>query len=145
MVRVDDAAPSEYGASQCHVLESPAAALQGTRYPRVSPLQDRADDLRILPALCTALAQRPGIVGAHHCGIRHPRCRNHRTAHCKSADRVADWVFVVLGYEAHVVQSLVDADSPAALRASGAAEGALSGLYTLALATPDDVAGLNTL
>jgi hypothetical protein len=59
---------------------------------------------------------------------------------------VADWVFVVLGYEAHVVQSLVDADlSPAALGASGAAEGALSGLYTLShSATPDDVAGLTT-
>ncbi|WP_143072673.1 MULTISPECIES: hypothetical protein [unclassified Variovorax] len=96
---------------------------------------------------CT-LAQRPGIVGAHV--LRHEtpfvaetteqRIRN-------SADREADWVFVVLGYKAQVVQSFADAAlSPAALRASGAAEGALSGLYTLShSATPDDVAALNAL
>jgi hypothetical protein len=64
-----------------------------------------------------------------------------------SADRVADWVFVVFGYEAHVVQSLVDADlSSAALQASGAAESSLSGLYTLShSASHHDVADLTAI
>ncbi|MGJ7511518.1 hypothetical protein [Variovorax sp. GT1P44] len=50
-----------------------------------------------------------------------------------SADRVADCVFVVLGYETLVRESVVHAELEAALRASGAAEGALSGsLHALA-------------
>lgn len=133
--------------SQCHVLESSGSSVARSALTlRVSPLQDRADDLRALfHALCPALVQRPGIVGAHLLQHQTPlvaetteqRIRN-------SADRVADWVFVVIGYESHVLQSLVDADlSAAALKASGAVEGALSGLYTLShSATPDDVAGL---
>lgn len=134
--------------SQCHVLESSGStAARNALTLRVSPLQDRADDLRaFFHALCPALVQRPGIVGAHLLRHQSPlvaetteqRIRN-------SADRVADWVFVVVGYEAHVLQSLVEADlSAAALYASGAAEGVLGGLYTLShSATPDDVAGVN--
>jgi len=138
--------------SQCHVLESSGGS--AARYaltlrvsPLLSPSQDRADDLRaFFQALCTDLVQRPGIVGAHL--LRHqtpPIAETTEQRIRNSADRVADWVFVVLGYEANVMQSLVDADlSAAVLQASGAAEGALSGLYTLShSATPDDVAGVN--
>jgi hypothetical protein len=59
---------------------------------------------------------------------------------------VADWVFVVLGYEALALASLVDADlADAALQASGAAEGVLRGLYTLShSATAEDVAGIDS-
>lgn len=94
------------------------------------------------------LVQRPGIVGAHL--LRHQTPFVAETTEQrirKSADRVADWVFVVHGYETEAVQSLVDADlSAGALRASGASGGVTSGLYTLShSATPDDIAGLNAL
>ncbi|MET0543093.1 MAG: hypothetical protein ABWZ88_15220 [Variovorax sp.] len=136
--------------SQCHVLESSGSSV--ARYAltlRVSPLQGRADDLRaFFRTLCPALVQRPGLVGAHL--LRHQTPLVAETTEQRirnSADRVADWVFVVLGYDGHAVQSLVDADlSAATLEGSGAAEGALSGLYTLShSATPDDVAGPNAV
>lgn len=134
--------------SQCHVLESwGSSAARHALTLQVSPLQARADDLRaFFGTLCAALAQRPGIVGAHLLQHQTPpiaetteqRIRN-------SADRVADWVFVAMGYEAPALEALVHADlASAALRASGAADGALSGLYTLShSATPEDVANVN--
>jgi hypothetical protein len=136
--------------SQCHVLESSGGSVARNALTlRVSPLQNRSDDLRaFFRTLGTTLVQRPGIVGAHLLRHQSPlvaetteqRIRN-------SADRVADWVFVVFGYEAHVVQSLVDADlSSAALQASGAAESSLSGLYTLShSASHHDVADLTAI
>lgn len=134
--------------SQCHVLESSGSSVARNALTlRVSPLQGSDDKLRgFFKALCTALVQRPGIVGAHL--LRHQTPLVAETTEQRirnSADRVADWVFVVHGYETQAVQSLVDADlSTGALRASGAAEGALSGLYGLShSATPDDIAGLN--
>lgn len=136
--------------SQCHVLESSGSSVARNALTlRVSPMQDGADELRaFFKALCTALVQRPGIVGANL--LRHQTPLVAETTEQRirnSADRVADWVFVVHGYETHAVQSLVDADlSAGALRASGAADGAISGLYTLShSATPDDMAGLNAL
>ena len=134
--------------SQCHVLESwGGSAARHALTLQVSPSQNRADDLRsFFRALCAALVQRPGIVGAHLLQHQTPpiaetteqRIRN-------SADRVADWVFVALGYEAPVLETLVRTDlAAAALRASGAAEGALSGLYTLShSATSEDIASVN--
>jgi hypothetical protein len=134
--------------SQCHVLESLGSSI--ARYAltlQVSPLQDRANDLRaFLCTLFATLVQRAGIVGAHLLKHEAPvmtqtteqRIRN-------SADRVADWIVVLLGYEAAVLESLVDADlCVSALRAAGAAEGASSGLYTLShSATSGDIANIN--
>ena len=134
--------------SQCRVLESwGGSAARHALTLRVSPLQNRADDLRaFFRPLCAALVQRPGIVGAHLLQHQAPpiaetteqRIRN-------SADRVADWVFVALGYEAPVLEALVHSDLAAtALRASGAAEGALCGLYTLShSATSEDIANVH--
>jgi len=133
--------------SQCHVLESSgASAARHALTLRVSPLEGRADDLRtFFRTLSAVLVQRPGIVGAHL--LRHqtpPVAETTEQRIRNSADRVADWVFVAVGYDALVLESLVHADvGVAALRASGAAEGALSGLYTLShSATVEDVAGL---
>ncbi|WP_162573567.1 hypothetical protein [Variovorax sp. PBL-H6] len=121
--------------SQCHVLESSgSSAARHALTFRVSPLQDRDKDLReFFRTLCVDLVQRPGIVGAHL--LRHqtpPIAETTEQRIRNSADRVADWVFVALGYEAPVLESLADADLAAtALQASGAAEGAISGLYSL--------------
>ncbi|WP_232062000.1 hypothetical protein [Variovorax sp. PBS-H4] len=130
--------------SQCHVLESSgSSAARHALTLRVSPLQGRDKDLReFFGKLCAALARRPGIVGAHL--LRHqtpPIAETTEQRIRNSADRVADWVFVGMGYETHVLESLVNADLAAtALQASGAGEGAISGLYSLShSATPEDI------
>lgn len=134
--------------SQCHVLASSGgSAARHALTLRISPMQDRADELlAFFRTLCAAVVQRPGIVGAHL--LRHqtpPVAETTEQRIRNSADRVADWVFVALGYEAHVLELLVHADlAAAALQASGAAEGALSGLYTLShSATSEEVARLD--
>ena len=131
--------------SQCHVLESSgSSAARHALTLRVSPLQGRADDLRaFFRTLCAALAQRPGIVGAHL--LRHetpPVAETTEQRIRNSADRVADWVFVAVGYAAPALETLLRSDLAAPiLRASGAAEGAISGLYTLShSATSEDMA-----
>ncbi len=133
--------------SQCHVLESwGGSAARCALTLRVSPLQDRAGDLReFFRALGAAVIHRPGIVGAHLLQHQSPpiaetteqRIRN-------SADRVADWVFVVLGYEAPALELLMRTGLAAsALQSAGAAQGALSGLYTLShSATSEDIANV---
>lgn len=135
--------------SQCHVLAScGGSAARHALTLRISPQQDRGEELQAyFRRLCAALVRRPGIVGAHLLQHRTPpipetteqRIRN-------SADRVADWVFVALGYEAPVLEALVHADlAPATLQASGATDGALRGLYTLShSATSEDVARMNS-
>lgn len=130
--------------SQCRVLESTGGVTARHALTlQVSPLQERADDLRaFFRVLCTTLSQRPGIVGAHLLQHQTPSIAETTEQRIRnSADRVADWVFVALGYEAPVVEALIHADlSSAALRAAGAAEGALCGRYTLShSATSEDI------
>ena len=134
--------------SQCRVLESSGgSAARHALTLRVSPLPNRADDLRgFFRTLGAAIVQRPGIVGAHL--LQHqtpPMAETTEQRIRNSADRVADWVFVALGYEAPVIETLVHGDLAATpLRVSGAAEGALSGLYTLShSATSEDIANVN--
>ncbi|RYF70955.1 MAG: hypothetical protein EOO22_13415 [Comamonadaceae bacterium] len=131
--------------SQCHVLESGGASVaRHALTVRVSPLQGRAEDLReFFRTLCAALVQRPGIVGAHLLRHQSPAIAETTEQRIRnSADSVADWVFVAIGYDASALESLGHADlAAAALRASGAAEGALSGLYVLShSATAEDAA-----
>jgi hypothetical protein len=134
--------------SQCHVLDSwGGSAARHALTLRVSPLAKRADDLRaFFNTLGAALVKRPGIVGAHL--LRHqmpPMVETTEQRIRNSADRAADWVFVVMGYEAPVLEALIHSDLAAAsLCASGATDGALSGLYTLShSATSEDVADVN--
>lgn len=50
------------------------------------------------------------------------------------ADRTADWIFIVTGYDLAVLRQLGDeALAPAALAALGAAPGAVAGWYSLSL------------
>lgn len=133
--------------SQCHVLAScGGSAARHALTLRVSPQQGRGDELLAwFRPLCTALVRRPGLVGAHllqHQTPPMPETTEQRIRN--SADRVADWVFVVMGYDAPVLEALVQDDlAAAALRSAGAADGALAGLYTLShSATAEDVARL---
>lgn len=132
--------------SQCHVLASAGSAVARHALTlRLSPQPGREDDMRAsLRALCDGLAQRPGLVGAHL--LRHqapdmPETTEQRIRH--SADRFADRVFVVLGYAREVLEQLLHADLAAgALHNAGAADGAVSDIYTLAhSATVEEFAG----
>lgn len=134
--------------SQCHVLESSGNTVARHALTlRISPRQDGAGDLRLFfRTLCAALVQRPGLVGAHL--LRHqtpPIAETTEQRIRNSADRTADWVFVAMGYEAPALESLVHADvCEAALRAAGAAEGAVSGLFTLShSASSEDIASVH--
>ncbi|MEO6608470.1 MAG: hypothetical protein ABIN69_08370 [Aestuariivirga sp.] len=136
--------------SQCHVLESwGSSAARHALTLQISPRQDRAGDLReFFRSLCTAMVQRPGIVGAHL--LQHqtpPMAETTEQRIRNSADRVIDQVLVVLGYDAAVLEGLLHADlSAAALRAAGAADGSHSGLYTLShSAMAEDIANTNAV
>ncbi|RZL45695.1 MAG: hypothetical protein EOP74_00805 [Variovorax sp.] len=135
--------------SQCHVLESWGGS--AARYAftvRVSPLHDRADELRaFFRTLSAEWVRRPGLVGAHL--LRHqtpPIAETTEQRIRNSADRVADWVLVVFGYEAPALEMVGHVDmATAALQASGAAEGEIRGLYALShSATAKDVAELRS-
>jgi hypothetical protein len=121
--------------AQCHVLESSGGgAARHALTLRVSPLPDRAGDLRaFFRTLGAAMVQRPGIVGAHL--LQHqtpPMAETTEQRIRNSADRVADWVFVAVAYEAPVLETFLHTELAGdVLRASGATEGALTVLYTL--------------
>lgn len=122
--------------SQCHVLASAGSAVARHALTlRHSPQPGREDDmLASLRTLCDGLAQRPGLVGAHL--LRHqapdmPQTTEQRIRN--SADRFADRVLVVFGYAREVLEQLLHADLAAgALHKAGAADGAVSDIYTLA-------------
>lgn len=121
--------------SQCHVLASAgSAAARHALTVRLSPREGRADELlAALRPLCDALAQRPGLVGAHL--LRHEtpvmaQTTEQRIRH--SADRFADGVLVVTAYAGEVLEGLLQAElAEDALCRLGAAEGRVGGLYTL--------------
>lgn len=121
--------------SQCHVVASHGSGAARHAWTlRVSPLHGRADELHaFFGTLGAAIVQRPGIVGAHL--LQHqtpPMAETTEQRIRNSADRVADRVFVVQAYEPAALERLADADlAPPALRAAGAADGAIAGMYTL--------------
>jgi hypothetical protein len=129
--------------SQCRVLESRGlvTARQALTI-RLSPAPGREEDLRAaLRARIERLPHEPGLAGAHLLRHQNPplapteeqRLRGH-------ADRVADWVLIVCGYEAQALRALSHGElADASLHALGAAAGAERGLYALSCSaiTPD--------
>jgi hypothetical protein len=130
--------------SQCRVLESHGAVTARQALTlRLSPLPGRDQALRAaLDDLSARLPQQPGLAGAHL--LRHespsiaPTTEQKIRAH---ADRSADWVLLVCGYEAEALRVLAaGALADATLQALGAAVGIERGLYALSCsATPPDV------
>jgi hypothetical protein len=130
--------------SQCRVLES-AGAL-GARFAltlRLSPAAGAEDRLReALRGLALSVATRPGLVGMHL--LRHeapPIAATEEQRIRNLADRMADWVVVVCGYDAELLLALSESElADHALHALGAAPGVERGTYALAYtAVPQDV------
>jgi hypothetical protein len=130
--------------SQCRVVESRGGGIARHALTlRISPVDRREPELQaFLASLVAELPQRPGLTGAHL--LRHQAPNIAATTEQKirlGADRVADWVFVVCGYDLAVLDELSESvASDAAVTARGAMPGREAGLYTLSFsATPTDV------
>lgn len=111
---------------------------------RLSPhsAREAAELGACLTSLIESFVSRPGLTGAHL--LRHETPAIAQTTEQKirgSADRVADWVLVVTGYDAQSLEALSrDELSAGALTAAGAAPAPITGLYVLSYsATPADV------
>ena len=130
--------------SQCRVLESIGAVTSSHALTvRLSAQAGHDEPLRhALAQLARSAWMRPGLVGLHV--LRHQTPALATTAEQKirgDADRVADWVVVVSGYDAEALRALGKSElSEAGLNALGAAPDTERHLYSLACsATPADV------
>jgi hypothetical protein len=125
--------------SQCRVLASGGGAVAAHAVTvRLSPSPGSKDRLdRHLRALIGELPMRPGLGGAHLLQTDTPAIAPTTEQKIRGlADRAADWILVVNGYDARALRNLADGElSQAALHAAGAEAGAATGTYTLRLST----------
>ena len=130
--------------SQCRVLESHGGGVARHALTlRMSPAKGADAQLQaFFRSLMPALATRSGVVGAHL--LKHEAPDIAMTTEQKirkDADRVADWVFVAVGYSLLALQALLDLQlSGARLGERGAAERSIGEIYTVSYsATATDV------
>jgi hypothetical protein len=88
-----------------------------------------------LRSLVETLPGRAGLAGAHLLRTDAPAIATTTEQKIRgNADRSADWVFIVCGYELEALKALrEEALAPAALDGEGAATGAAAGWYSLSL------------
>jgi len=130
--------------TQCQVMQSRGAVTARHALTiRCSPSPGQAEALQgALGDLAATQSQQPGIVGMHV--LRHEAPPLAETTEQKirgNADRAADWIIVVCGYELAALRGLEEAElSAVRLHALGAAPDTQRQLYGLAVsATPADV------
>lgn len=123
--------------SQTRVLHSHGAGVaRHAMTVRLSPREGQAQRLQAdLRALIEELPLRAGLGGAHLLRTDAPAIAPTTEQRIRgNADRSADWVLVVSGYEREALQGLGDgALAPAALAALGAAPDPGTGWYSLSL------------
>jgi hypothetical protein len=130
--------------SQCRVLEScginPA---RNALTVRLSPASGRSQQLRAaIRRVAEHIALQPGFAGVHL--LRHETPSIAATEEQKirgNADRTADWVLVVCGYDADALRELPERElSNESLVEMGATSSVERGLYALSCsATPLDI------
>lgn len=130
--------------SQCRVLESRGGGVaRHALTVRLSPAEGADARLRAsFRSLIDDLVVRPGLTGAHL--LKHQAPAMAKTTEQKirnDADQVADWVFVVCGYDPGALEGMLDLDlCESRSTERGAAAGQANGLYTLSYsATTRDV------
>ena len=123
--------------SQTRVLHSHGAGVaRHAMTLRLSPREGQAQRLQAaLRPLIEELPMQEGLGGAHLLRTDTPAIAPTTEQKIRgNADRSADWVMVVCGYELPALRSLRDGVlSDAALDPLGAAPGAIAGWYTLSL------------
>src|SRR5262249_27765691 len=111
---------------------------------RLSSDAGREKDLRrALVEILAELAPKPGLTGAHLMLTDTPKTSSPTTEQrIRGADRAADWIVLLSGYDPDVVQKVVaDRLSSSVLRIAGARENSTIGHYRLAFTmTPLDLA-----
>lgn len=133
--------------SQCHVLESRGGVT--ARYAltlRLAPAAGREAELRLaLRRLSETAPLQPGIAGVHLLRHEPPPIADTAEQRLRGlADRAAEWVAVVCGYDRDALTALGGGPLGEPSRvAMGAAPGAVAGLFELAYAAVGgDVAGI---
>jgi hypothetical protein len=121
--------------SQCRVLESSGGAVAGHAITvRFSPAAGSEEQLRsFLGALAREQADKAGIVGAHLLQTETPAIAATTEQKIRGlSDQAADWIFIVIGYDAQVLRQLAEGVfADGALRAAGSAEGAITRAFVL--------------
>ncbi len=130
--------------SQCRVLESSGGSVARHALTiRLSPRAGEDGPLRAsLKDVAGHLVDRPGCVGAHLLRHEAPAIPQTTEQKIRGGDRVADWVFLVIGYDLQVLKKLSDTGLGAdALETIGAQPGSFREIYTLSFsATPAEIA-----
>lgn len=123
--------------SQTRVLHSQGAGVARHALTlRLSPGEGQAERLQAaLRTLIEDLPMRAGLAGAHLLRTDTPAIATTTEQKIRgNADRSADWIFIVTGYDLAVLRQLgEEALAPAALAALGAAPGAVAGWYSLSM------------
>jgi hypothetical protein len=131
--------------SQCRVAASFGGGVATSLATiRLSPDAGREKHLRkALVEILAELAPKPGLTGAHLLLTDTPKTSSPTTEQqIRGADRVADWIVLLSGYDPDVVQKVIaDRLSSSVLRLAGVRENSTIGHYTLAFTmTPLDLA-----
>jgi hypothetical protein len=120
--------------SQCRTSDSFGGGIG--RYMltlRLSPSQGEDEALRreILSKL-TALPERAGVTGAHLLRTETPKLTETTEQRIRGGDAVADWIVLISGYDAGVLEEIGSNDlGPVALVAAGAGDRPQAALYDL--------------
>jgi hypothetical protein len=129
--------------SQCRIAASFGGGIANSLATiRLAPRAESEPGLRqMLTGMLRDLPARPGLTGAHLLLTDTPRTGGPTTEQrIRGADRTADWVVLISGYEPERVAETMSASfSAASLRDAGAVD-IIAGRYTLALTmTPQDL------
>ena len=121
--------------SPCHVMDSRGSAVAGHALTvRLSPAAGRRQELRTrLGTMVQELPLRPGLVGVHLLRTESPAGAATTEQQLRGlADRAADWILVVVGYDRRSLQRLAEGPlAPAELEACGAAPRATVATHVL--------------
>jgi hypothetical protein len=121
--------------SQCRVLESSGGAVAAHAITvRFSPAEAREMQLRAyLESLPGEQADKAGIVGAHLLKTETPAIAATTEQKIRGlADQAADWIFIVVGYDAQALWQLTQRElSDAALRPAGSTGSAITRSFAL--------------
>jgi len=131
--------------SQCRVAASFGGGVATSLATiRLSPRAGQEAQLQAhLSEALGAMAQKAGLTGAHLLLTDTPRTSSPTTEQrIRGRDGAADWIVLLSGYDADVVERAVAEQlSPSALHAAGAQDNPTTGRYRLAFTmTPQDVA-----
>ncbi len=129
--------------SQCRVLESAGGNVaRHALTVRLSPQSGADDSLRAsLRGICHKLPDLPGCVGGHLLRHEAPPIAQTTEQKIRGGDRVADWVFIAVGYDRDVLQGLSENElGEPALTRLGSQAGSVREIYSLSFsATPVDI------